>query len=174
MNYATKQDDISEWQAMRQPTTLPIIKFTIQSGSNAVRQALAKVIDGLAPLALTSEDEGTIKMVMAEVLNNVVEHGYPEQNGAGPIGVTCEHLRNGLNIAIVDIGVPMPGGQTPPGLAMDTDVAFIDLPEGGFGWLLIKQLATRVTYSRVSQINKLEFRIDFAGRPKFNNNFKKT
>ena len=42
----------------------------------------------------------------------------------------------------------MPNGQPPFGFAPDVTVALDDLPEGGFGWFLIKDLARDVSYER--------------------------
>lgn len=43
----------------------------------AVRKALKELLDGLAPLDLDIEEMGTVELVMAEALNNIVEHAYP-------------------------------------------------------------------------------------------------
>ena len=49
-----------------------------ESSPIAVRTALGRIIDGLGPLSLDPEEIGTVEIVMAEALNNVVEHAYPE------------------------------------------------------------------------------------------------
>ena len=53
----------------------------------------------------------------------------------------------------------MPDGQTPVGAAADLDVDFCDMPEGGFGWFLIKDLAKDVNYHREGVQNHLHLRI---------------
>ena len=53
------------------------VTFSVTSGVFAARKALAKLLDGLAPLQLDSEDTDSIQIVLYEVMNNVVEHGYP-------------------------------------------------------------------------------------------------
>ena len=53
------------------------VTFSVTSGVFAAREALAKLLDGLASLQLDSEDADSIKVVLDEVLNNIVEHGHP-------------------------------------------------------------------------------------------------
>jgi anti-sigma regulatory factor (Ser/Thr protein kinase) len=59
-----------------QPTSF-CVTCSATSGVFAARKALAKLLDGLAPLQLDSEDTDSIQIVLYEVMNNVVEHGYP-------------------------------------------------------------------------------------------------
>ena len=60
---------------------------------------------------------------------------------------------------IEDTGRPMPGGETPLGQAANLDVDLEDLPEGGFGWFLIRDLAKDVNYSRADGTNVLDLRL---------------
>lgn len=135
------------------------VTFSVTSGVFAARKALAKLLDGLAPLQLDSADADSIKMVLAEVLNNIVEHGYPNPQEPGPIEVQCTLVGNGLDIALTDTGEPMPNGEPPIGNAPNTNVQFADLPEGGFGWFLIKMFAQNITYKRTGSINTLAFHL---------------
>lgn len=59
----------------------------VTSGQLAVREALEKFLDRLRPLELDIEEAGTIELVLAEVLNNIVEHAYPETGPDGPIAI---------------------------------------------------------------------------------------
>ena len=45
------------------------------------------------------------------------------------------------------------------GKPANLDVAFEDLPEGGFGWFLIQDLAKDVLYARVENENRLSLRL---------------
>jgi len=128
----------------------------------AVRSALGQLLEGLKPLALDVEEAGTVELVMAEALNNIVEHAYPENQEGGPIDITCAHASDGLHLTVVDSGRAMPDGQTPVGIAADIDVEFCDMPEGGFGWFLIKDLAKDVTYTRQNTENQLRLRLAVA------------
>jgi serine/threonine-protein kinase RsbW len=106
------------------------------------------------------EAAGNVELILAEALNNIVEHGYPDPQSGGPISVFCEHKDECLQIKLVDKGVPMPNGQMPIGLAVETDVDFFDLPEGGFGWFIIKDLAKEVVYRRIDDANHLDLQIE--------------
>lgn len=72
----------------------------------AVRSALGQLLEGLKPLALDVEEAGTVELVMAEALNNIVEHAYPENQEGGPIDITCAHASDGLHLTVVDSGGP--------------------------------------------------------------------
>lgn len=139
---------------------LPKFSISVQSGELAVRSALEKLMAKLEPLTLDVEEAGTIELVMAEALNNVVEHGYPSTTDAGPIDIACFHKSDGLHFEIKDQGLPMPDGRTPIGDAVDLDVPFNDMPEGGFGWFLIKNLARDVDYGRYGDENHLRMRLN--------------
>ncbi|MEO0401645.1 MAG: ATP-binding protein [Pseudomonadota bacterium] len=141
---------------------LPSFRFSVQSDELAVREALKKLLDGLRPLDLDVEEAGTVELVMAEALNNIVEHAYPEGEPSGPINITCTHADDGLHLTVVDRGHGMPDGRTPLGQAANLNVDFSDLPEGGFGWFLIKDLAKDVTYKRIDPENFLSLRLAVA------------
>jgi len=132
------------------------------SGPMAVRTALSEILTGLSALHLAQEDLGTVEIVMAEALNNIVEHAYPEGSPAGLVNVDCMHSENGLHFTVTDEGLPMPGGQLPLGQQADIDIDVMDMPEGGFGWFLIKNLAKDVVYQRKGDRNVLDLRLAVA------------
>lgn len=134
-------------------------RVCVQSGEMAVRAALSELMTNLKPLTLDVEEEGTVELVLAEALNNVVEHGYPKENDAGPIAISCSQQDDGLHFEIRDKGLPMPDGQAPIGMAADVSVPMEDMPEGGFGWFLIQDLAKDVKYKRNGDENLLNLRI---------------
>ncbi|MEE4187333.1 MAG: ATP-binding protein [Roseobacter sp.] len=131
----------------------------VQSGQMAAREALAQFLEALGPLNLDVEETGTIELVLAEVLNNIVEHAYPENAPAGPIAIHCAHQDDGLLVQIKDKGKAMPDGKLPLGEVASLDVELDDMPEGGFGWFLIQHLARDVTYARVEDENHLNMRL---------------
>ncbi|MDQ7071678.1 MAG: ATP-binding protein [Rhodobacterales bacterium] len=137
------------------------IRFSFPSGEFAVRTALATVLCGLRHLALSQEEYGTIELVLAEVLNNVVEHAYGP-NETGRIEIIFVNAADHLKFSIIDEGVEMPSGETPMGKCADIDVPLEDMPEGGFGWFLIRDLTKDLTYRRVGSSNILSFRINIA------------
>ena len=145
-------------------TLLAPFQLNVRSGTKAVRDALNGLIRGLAPLALDVEEISTVELVMAEALNNIVEHAYPEPDQPGPITIRCAHRQDGLHMTILDQGLPMPDGQAPVGMAKNLDVDIMDMPEGGFGWFLIQNLAKDVRYGRINDQNRLALRLALALR----------
>lgn len=138
---------------------LPPFEVCVQSGQFAARQALSKVFEALRPLDLDIEEAGTIEIVLAEVLNNIVEHAYPPTGPAGPIAIHCIQKPDGLLVKVMDQGNKWPDEKLPSVTAVPLDVALQDMPEGGFGWFLIQHLAKDVTYARVGEENHLNMRL---------------
>lgn len=130
----------------------------------AVRAGLAEIAQ-LPPVAcLTANQRGTVEVVLAEVLNNIAEHAYG--GGTGTINLTVQTCAVGLACRVIDTGFPMPGGQLPAGNhplpqtdtgAMAERPALDDLPEGGFGWYIIRTLTQNLTYTRIGSQNRLDF-----------------
>lgn len=150
--------------AADEPMTLPEktlqpFEVCVQSGQMAVREALAQFFDALKPLELDVEEAGTIELVLAEVLNNIVEHAYPPSAPEGPITIRCALRPDGLTLHIVDKGAVMPDGRLPLGELPSLEVEQQDLPEGGFGWFLIQHLARDVSYTRANDENHLRLRL---------------
>lgn len=134
----------------------------LQGNEIAVREALLRIREGLAPLKLDIEEVGTVELVLAEALNNIVEHAYADGDGSKPIRIICHHRENGIHFRIEDKGVMMPDGRLPLGNAQEVTVNTMDLPEGGFGWFMIQDLAKDVTYQRVGKANRLDLRLAIA------------
>jgi len=136
--------------------------ISIIGDEQATRDALRQLLDGLKPLDLGIEEVGTVELVLAEALNNIVEHAYPADMRPGPINIDCALKSDGLHFEIRDEGLAMPDGQIPLGMTQSTNVDVRDLPEGGFGWFLIRDLAKDVDYARVGACNILNLRIAVA------------
>ncbi|WP_231476885.1 ATP-binding protein [Sulfitobacter mediterraneus] len=156
-------------QAMTRPDTgaltlglLPPFEVSLNNQQSDVRGALSALLAGLGPLALDVEEAGTVELVMAEALNNIVEHAYADRRRKEAIHIRCKQLRDGLHLRIVDRGMAMPDGKTPIGMAQNIDVDAIDMPEGGFGWFLIQDLAKDIRYQRVGHTNQLDLRLAVA------------
>ena len=123
-----------------------------------VRTAIENALSALQPLNLTDEEMNSIELVLAEALNNVVEHAY-EESHMGEIKLVLRHGRAGLLVEIRDAGKPMPNGKTPVGEHPSPKLNGHELPEGGFGWFLIRELARDLIYDRENGENFLIFRI---------------
>lgn len=142
--------------------TVEDVKVHFIAHDHAVRGALEDLLSGLRPLALSVEEAGTVELVVAEALNNIVEHAYAGATQPGPVDIFCTGKTDGLHIRIVDEGAPMPEGRTPLGEAPAVNVDIMDLPEGGFGWFLIGDLAKDVVYERINHQNVLTLRLAVA------------
>lgn len=122
----------------------------------SIRDNLAHMMR-LRPLSDLSEDSrGSAEVVLAEALNNVAEHAYGE--GQGPVAVTLARATFGIACLIVDQGAAMPGCVLPEGKPLlEADLLLEDLPEGGFGWQLIRALTCDLAYQRTGGCNRLSF-----------------
>lgn len=137
-------------------------KLTIPGNALAVRDGLRALLDTLLLRSLPEDGRGTAEIVLAEVLNNIVEHAYATHEGE--IEVLLQLGQNELRCKISDSGLPMPGGQPPEGKLAPIG-AFQDLPEGGFGWHLIRSLSKDLTYRCENGRNLLSFRLDTQQSP---------
>lgn len=144
-----------------QPGT-QLFDISLNSGNSATREALAQVLERLSPLDLDPEELSTVELVLAEALNNIVEHAYPEDGPGGPIKIACERHSDGLHFALLDHGLAMPNDHVPLGEIAEFSEEIADLPEGGFGWFLIRDLAKDIAYQREADQNQLSLRIAVA------------
>lgn len=133
-------------------------RITFPGQPIAVRSALARMMEQLNGLDLSSHDRGVIELVLAEAMNNIVEHAY-FGNPDGMVELQITPTDSGLICHLRDDGKPMPEGKAPKGDRALLDCEMEDLPEGGFGWFLIRDLAYELNYTRVSGKNLLSFRI---------------
>ena len=122
-----------------------------------VRGVLAELRGSLTRYGPVCCDVATTEIVLAEVLNNIVEHGY--QGTAGPVELRVWADSAGLTFVVIDAGAPLPGGQPPARdarcLPDDPDA----LPESGFGWHLIHSLTEGLEYETQLGSNRLRGRV---------------
>lgn len=148
--------DGSERPSARQPAFVRRFSATDQD----TRETLRALMQVLNDAGIDAEDSANAELILAEALNNVTEHAYAE--GAGPVEISVTIEQGGLACTISDRGRPMPLGVTPsPGLPVIAPPD--DLPEGGFGWHIIRCLATDLTYHRDSGQNRLSMRVPWSG-----------
>lgn len=138
------------------------LRIVLSSTPLEVRRALEQVLGDLSPLQLSDDARGTVELVLAEVLNNVVEHAYDAgTTGLIEIGVVQGERR--LFCTVTDHGRAMPGLAAPTGRAAAINVPRDALPEGGFGWFLIRELSQDLRYSREAGQNRLSFSLEIEG-----------
>ena len=140
------------------PGTHSVTRVVVPATPIAVRRVLIDLrqrwrADGM-PDALC----GTAEQVLAEALNNVVEHAHANRTN-GRIDIETTLSESGLVFCIRDDGVPMPDGQLPAGELAELNGGLDDLPEGGFGWFVIRSLTRDLRYARQGGWNQLNFKI---------------
>ena len=130
--------------------------LVLASDPLAVRDALRALIAAQPLRDLSPSGRGTAELALAEALNNIVEHAYAATPGL--IEVTLAPCPTGIACRIEDAGSAMPGGHLPAGRLPDCiGVPTDDLPEGGFGWSLIRSLTVDLRYERAGGRNRLTF-----------------
>ena len=134
------------------------IELTLQSTSLAVRAALKNVVKQLHDFGLSDANGSVTELVLAEVLNNIAEHAY-QSCQPGNIELTIHKNDNSLNLYLVDQGQPLPENAIPTPTRADLSGEQQDLPEGGWGWLIILDLAEDVSYQRLNDKNYLNFKL---------------
>ncbi|PVA09767.1 ATP-binding protein [Pelagivirga sediminicola] len=128
--------------------------FTLTASGQAIRQALREMHAFLRRAGLDADECGTAEIVLAEVMNNIAEHAYAGQ-GVGDIRVTLTIDRRNLTARIVDRGAALPDLRPPRGQLPGMGSAIPALPEGGFGWFLIRALTSDLRYERREGENHL-------------------
>src|SRR6056297_909837 len=135
-----------------------VISCRMASTAEDVGATLAGLSDLLLAQVPDLSNESDWELVIAEVLNNIVEHAYSDRPD-GRIDMTLRFNAGHLLLEFIDSGLPMPRGTPPEGHHVDLDVARNDLPEGGFGWFLIRSLSDSLTYRREGGKNHLTLTI---------------
>lgn len=124
----------------------------------AVRTILGDLRGWLHGANVPADSLGTVELVLAEALNNIVEHAYA-QTGRGPVQMSVRRHKAHLAFDVLDQGLPLPGLVLPVPNLPGTDGPVCTLPEGGFGWFLIHRLTYDLTYQRDTGRNHLCFNI---------------
>lgn len=142
------------------------LRLTFLASCEDIRHALSDLRTFLRDAGIDADERGTVEIVLAEVLNNVAEHAYAmREPGKVWLDVTLEE--ESLIADITDAGVPLPGlclpaGRNPAPDAAISSLSRHDLPEGGFGWFLIRSLTSTLRYRRVAGRNHLHLAMDLA------------
>lgn len=135
----------------------PVSRFLFRSRPEAVRRVIGGVMGGLTHAELDGDARDSLQLVLAEVLNNTVEHACGNRPDK-VIELTVCVSGDMIQCEVTDDGLPMPGDALPSGLLPDPDA----LPEGGFGWFLIRHLTSDLAYRRDAGRNRVSFSIPIA------------
>lgn len=147
----------------RRPRGAPMFHRILAAEPLTVQQALIDLRVRFAG-AVPADALDRMELAMAEVLNNIVQHGrHPP--GAAPRGrpppvtihLTVTSHAGGLACAVADDGTPLPPSCLVPARLPPPEIAA--LREGGFGWFMIRDLTQSLFYFREQRRNVLCFHI---------------
>lgn len=131
------------------------VRFSIASSFDNVA-VLAEEVSNLCKTRGRNNSDviDTLRLCLAEALNNIVEHAYEGVEGK-PIFADVRFKDDSYEVMLIDEGKPMPGGKVPAGtMSFELD-DLNELPEGGFGWMLIHSEMDAVEYERRDGCNVL-------------------
>ena len=128
---------------------------TISASELNIRAALADLRDWLAEARVARNAWGMIELVVAEALNNICEHAYCGRPD-GQIALEASHYDGQVRVVLRDRGREHDGGTPPQGHRPPTMGPTARLPEGGFGWFLIRELTVSQHFVRRGGENRLE------------------
>lgn len=145
-----------------------LVNLRFQASERAVREALLRVDATLGAAGAAADLRTRTQIALAEACNNIVEHAYaPPHDVPDPI-ITLDISgdQGGLQITLRDKGRampdgPLPGRELPP--VNPDDLA--GLPEGGFGWALLREMTRALSISRRNGQNILRFRLPHGDKP---------
>ncbi|MEL7253357.1 MAG: ATP-binding protein [Pseudomonadota bacterium] len=126
-----------------------LYKARFQSDNLSTRDALADIRRAMVKNALHDDLIGRVEIVLAELFNNIAEHAYRD-TGEGEVRCSIDLRGSDMIVEVTDQGAPMPGGEMPEGTLPDIDVALDDLPEGGFGWFIIRSQVNALSHHRLA------------------------
>lgn len=136
-----------------------VVDETFPADFRWVRRWVQKTVDALVESGVSIDDASSVEIVLAEALNNVVEHAYSPEN-PGKIKLVVKSRSKALMVEITDHGRPMPKGRAPIGNHPMAEFNQHDaMPEGGYGWFLIREIVRDLVYDRRDGENILLFRI---------------
>ena len=137
-------------------------RMTIRAAPPDVRGALETVKTWLASAGVPAALAVNVEIALAETLNNIVEHAHAGME-PGQVTVRFRRTSGAVELELIDRGRAMPGQRlpagAPPALAVPRDA----LPEGGFGWELIRAVSDSVSYRRENGENRHHLRFALSG-----------
>lgn len=149
---------ISRQNQTHGPDTFGRLSFTLAPTLPEVRNTLGKLRRALVALGTPDTGLDIAELVLAEILTNIVKHAYAGRE-ADEISIEATARGPSVDFKICDHGHPMPDGQLPAARHIEAVTTIEDLPEGGFGWLIIRHHAQDLIYHRSGDRNQLSFRL---------------
>jgi len=140
------------------PSSALIRDYVFSSNSDAVRNILKTVLKDLQIVGLSADQITSVEIILAEVFNNIIEHAYLFEKDRA-IALACVRHPNTLSFQFIDQGRPMPSDKVPLPTSYVKFGKLCDLPEGGFGWNIIRSLANDISYQRRDNSNFLKISV---------------
>lgn len=143
-------------QSVGRMTSRQVAVFTrtIRAQSDTIRAVLGTLRQRLRS-HVDDDLLARAELVLAELLNNVAEHGRMEHQAVAPlVHLSVIAQEDGLSVAVSDDGNLLPRCCLAPTMP-DPDAH----PEGGFGWFLIANLTRSLSYFRENGRNFVSFTI---------------
>jgi serine/threonine-protein kinase RsbW len=145
-----------------------LVNLRFGATMDAVREALLTVDAALAAAGAADDLRTRAQIALAEACNNIVEHAYEPPCDIADAAIVLDIAGDpgGLQITLRDKGRampegPLPGRELPPIDPDDPD----SLPEGGFGWTLLREMTRALSLSRRNGQNILRFRLLHSDKP---------
>ncbi|MCU0611754.1 MAG: ATP-binding protein [Candidatus Eisenbacteria bacterium] len=135
------------------PDSTPGITILVPASTSAVRAAAAAV-RGIVETALPCDDADRVEVVVAEVGNNIVVHGFGGSEGNAPgreFSVSVHMGERDLVLEFRDDGPPFDPVTTPPG----TPEQSIARGGGGLGLYIMHRVMDELAYQRIGDRNVL-------------------
>ncbi len=133
------------------------VQLRVEATLTAVARAV-ETLQARLPDRLDEHQRFEVAVALAEVMTNIVEHGY-DNRGGPPIELAWSSSARGLVIEIRDSGRPIPRDRLDEA-GPDTTFGFDPtdlggLPEGGMGLGIIKTAFDHVDYRSKGGVNRL-------------------
>lgn len=140
-------------------STAAALKLQVPIGHDAIRTALQEWRCWADRACVGPDLAGRAEIVLAEVLNNITEHGHAGLDTiAAKVVLYCRLQSEGLRMVVIDHGLPVPQGLcVPQAHPFEGDGGIANLPEGGFGWHLIRELTCELDLRSDALGNRLCF-----------------
>ncbi len=131
--------------------------------SQMVRDGLYQITHELRAKNLAEIDLCNIELVLAEIANNIVEHAFYncQSTDDEKIEIFLEITPHSLLGKVIDNGCRMPYSSLPEGAPPRIGRSVETLPEGGFGWFLIRKFTKTISYMRKNNQNVLNFSMQY-------------
>lgn len=136
---ARQRGQILSWTGQLPRDTASLVRKVARAA--AVARVRADIIDDLT-------------IGLSEALNNVAEHAYFDR--VGGVWLQAEFRQDAVRVSLSDHGRAMPGERLPAGELPKMDPDLGKLPEGGFGWFLLRELTDNMRYVRQDGRNALQ------------------